>query len=154
MTKPISIKFNGHPVPVCLMVRPDERPEDEERVKERTRQVRTLASTLTMAEQQERHRISRILHDNLQQLLYGIQLKISGIHRSAEKGKQKNITAKAAEAHRWFNNAIRTTRQLTVDLSPPVLKGEGLFEALQWLSSMIHDVASKSIQSQKKAAAL
>ncbi|HEX7070582.1 MAG TPA: PAS domain S-box protein, partial [Rhodothermales bacterium] len=48
----------------------------ERRVEQRTAQVRTLASTLTMAEQQERRRISQILHDDVQQRLYGIQMKM------------------------------------------------------------------------------
>jgi integral membrane sensor domain MASE1 len=38
----------------------------EELVEQRTAQVRTLASVLTLAEQQERNRISQILHDDLQ----------------------------------------------------------------------------------------
>src|SRR3954451_5468365 len=40
------------------------------------RQVRALASALTLAEQRERRRISQILHDHVQQMLYGIQMRI------------------------------------------------------------------------------
>jgi len=36
--------------------------------------------------------------------------------------------------------SLRLTRQLTVELSPPVLQGEGLLEALEWLSKHMHDI--------------
>ena len=39
----------------------------------------------------------------------------------------------AQEVYDWLGEAIQTTRQLTVDLSPPILKNEGLTEALHWL---------------------
>jgi signal transduction histidine kinase len=42
----------------------------EQQVETRTAQVRALAAELTMAEQEERRRISQILHDELQQQLY------------------------------------------------------------------------------------
>lgn len=57
----------------------------EERVKERTRKVRELASALTMAEQKERRRISQILHDDLQQILYGAQMKLKAAHQDVER---------------------------------------------------------------------
>jgi signal transduction histidine kinase len=40
----------------------------EERVQERTEQVRSLVTELTLSEQSERRRIAGILHDDLQQL--------------------------------------------------------------------------------------
>ncbi len=107
---------------------------------ERTRQVRTLASTLTMAEQEERRRISQVLHDDLQQLLYGIQMKMTFVARHAESGNHEKLLDDANQAYEWLADAIEKTRRLTVDLSPPVLKGEGLADALQWLVSLMEDV--------------
>ena len=63
----------------------------EERVEERSTQVRQLASKLTMAEQAERHRISQLLHDDLQQRLYGIQLKMSVLRRASEAGDSEKL---------------------------------------------------------------
>lgn len=58
----------------------------EHRVAERTqelaaknRQVRRLATALTLAEQEERRRISMLLHNHLQQLLFGIRLKLKSL---------------------------------------------------------------------------
>lgn len=115
----------------------------EERVRARTEQVRRLASRLTMAEQQERRRVSQILHDDLQQLLYGIQLKMSFIRRAVWSGEQEQLLGYADKASMWIDTAIETTRQLTVDLSPPVLDSDGLTDALQWLQTQmaaLHDL--------------
>ena len=112
----------------------------ETRVKERTRQVRVLASTLTMAEQEERRRISQILHDDLQQLLYSVQMKLTLLAQETGKSNPDILKNKTIEACTSIREAIKTTRELSVDLSPPVLKGEGLTEALEWLIPLMEDV--------------
>lgn len=111
----------------------------EERVERRTRQVRKLASTLTMAEQQERSRISRILHTDLQQILYSIQMKLAML-RDGPGLDAAGAADALEEIERWVESALVTTRRLTVDLSPPVLEEEGLADALAWLRSLMHDL--------------
>ncbi len=112
----------------------------EERVAERTGQVRALASKLTMAEQAERRRVSQLLHDDLQQRLYGIQLKMSFVRRGAEASEQAQLVEHAEEARDWINTAIETARRLTVDLTPPVHEGEGLADALGWLVTQMKEM--------------
>jgi len=112
----------------------------EARVAEQTEQVRQLASTLTMAEHEERQRISQILHDDLQQLLYGIQMRMMMCVESIKANEWETSLSTAEEIYRWLGDAIQTTRELTVDLSPPVLAGEGLAEALGWLVTQMAQV--------------
>ncbi len=112
----------------------------EERVAERTAQARALASTLTMAEQEERRRIAQVLHDDLQQLLFGVQMKLTHLADRAEGGEADALAADARQAAAWLGDAIETTRRLTVDISPPVLKGEGLRSALEWLVTQMEEV--------------
>jgi len=107
---------------------------------ERELQLQALASRLTMAEQEERRRISQILHDDLQQLLYGIKMQMQSVLEEAKASGQNNLITHARTAHDWLTDAIATTRQLTVDLSPPILKGEGLLEALGWLVNQMATV--------------
>jgi two-component system CheB/CheR fusion protein len=118
----------------------------EARVRERTDQVRELASTLAMAEQDERRRIAQILHDDLQQLLFGIQLKMTFVRRDAEAADDTALAEHAAEADRFLDRAIQVTRHLTVDLSPPILAGEGLTQALEWLTTQMEDVHNLSVE--------
>lgn len=120
----------------------------EERVEARTREVRELALRLTMAEQEERRRISHILHDDLQQLLYGLQLKIRMIDDELQGLEQPALAATVGKAREWIRQAIDTTRQLTVDLSPPILKSEGLTAALEWLRRQMEHLHGLKVELQ------
>jgi two-component system, chemotaxis family, CheB/CheR fusion protein len=111
----------------------------EQRVEERTQTVQELASTLTMAEQEERRRIARVLHDDLQQLLFGVHLRLDHMATDVAKLDAGRLQSEFGQVREWVGDAIDTTRQLTVDLSPPVLKDEGLGEALGWLASQMRE---------------
>lgn len=117
----------------------------EERVEERTRQVRELASMLTMAEQ-ERRRISQTLHDDLQQQLYGVQLKLSFAQQHAGASHEGRMREGLAEAEAWIRQSIELTRSLTVDLSPPILKSEGLADTLAWLQSQMKELHGLEVE--------
>ena len=93
--------------------------------------IRSLAAELTRAEQEERHRISQVLHDDLQQRLFAVKAQLSflkDINLSADTYRELDqIQASLSES-------IAITRNLSIDLSPIVLHGEGLVEAMTWLS--------------------
>jgi signal transduction histidine kinase len=80
------------------------------------------------AEERERDRIARILHDELQQVLHGLQMQVHLL------GAGNDVPGDRLEPlENEIKAAIRLTRDLTADLSPPVLKREGLLPALHWL---------------------
>lgn len=120
--------------------------ELEARVGERTQQVQDLSSRLTMAEQRERQRLAEVLHDDLQQRLYGINLQLSTLRKQVERGDWAALLEHIDTAEAWLKDAIRTTRQLSVDLSPPVLSTEGLPEALAWLRTQMHELYDLDVQ--------
>jgi len=102
--------------------------------------IRSLASELTRAEQEERHRISQILHDDLQQRLFAIkaQLILLGTEGD-ENGISPTMQAHLNQLQGWLSDTITITRNLSIDLSPIVLQGEGLTEALTWLSAQMKE---------------
>ncbi|HMB25474.1 MAG: PAS domain S-box protein [Chloroflexota bacterium] len=102
-------------------------------------QVRALASELTVAEQAERHRVAQILHDDLQQRIFALQMQMGFLKDAHEKNDLKAFEADFPQMETWLTEAIQVTRQLSVDLSPPVLRGEGLVEAVLWLASQMKD---------------
>jgi len=106
----------------------------EARVAERTDQVRALSSSLTMAEQWERRRISQVLHDDLQQLLYGLQMRAQLLLQEMSSASAPELAAQLGELDHLLTEAIQGTRTLSVELNPPVLKGEGLEIGLRWLA--------------------
>lgn len=97
-------------------------------------QIRELALRLTMAESEERHRISRILHDDLQQQLYGIRIQLSMLQSALA---EPVLLQELAEIEETLAMSIESTRTLSVDLSPPILHGEGLTEGLRWIASQM-----------------
>ena len=89
-------------------------------------QTRQFASQLSLAEQAERQRIAAVLHDDLQQRLYALQVRLASAFAWANKGETAAAASEVGQMRGTLLSAIELTRRLTVDLSPPILQGEGL----------------------------
>jgi two-component system CheB/CheR fusion protein len=118
----------------------------EERVEEGTRQVRELAARLTVAEQEARKRIAQVLHDDLQQQLYGIRTKLSFVADELNGGSIAEAQAILGEVDTLLDESVDITRHLTVDLSPPLLSSDGLTEALSWLVPHMADLHGLEVE--------
>ena len=102
--------------------------------------IRSLAYELTRAEQEERHRISQILHDDLQQRLFAIKAQLVLLTSENEENKiSPAMQAHLNQLQGWLSDTITITRNLSIDLSPIVLQGEGLTEAITWLSAQMKE---------------
>jgi len=93
----------------------------------RAKKLQTLVGELTLAEQKERQRLAKILHDHLQQLLVGARFNSEILSRCV--GEEHKKIAK--NVFDLINQSIQTSRSLTTELYPPVLQ-QGLSAALQW----------------------
>ncbi len=93
-------------------------------------QVRVLAADLTLAEQRERRRISQILHDELQQQLYALQMMLANMRVDSPT----ELAASLTDARELAKASLATTRTLVSALSPAVLNNDALDEALIWLA--------------------
>lgn len=96
----------------------------------KNREVVALAGALTLAEQAERRRLADLLHDDLQQLIFGALLSV----RLAELPDDHPSASHLATAEQALEQAIQATRDLAVSLTPPVLDSEELDLALRWLA--------------------
>ena len=103
----------------------------EAQVLARTRQAHALAQRLTLAEQAERTRIARVLHDELQQLLYGLNIHLSLLRTATSVGERDTVHTRAANA---LEEASRVVRTLSSELSPPVLDHDTIADILHWLA--------------------
>lgn len=117
----------------------------EEMVAERTRQVRRLANQLTVAEHEERARISQILHDHIQQMLYGIQMRTHLIAAEADPARlgadiASQLHANLDDLNRLAQDAITVARNLAVELNPPVLDTDDIDSLFQWLADHMHEL--------------
>ena len=105
--------------------------ELEQRVVERTAQLRALAGELTQAEVRERRRIAKILHDDLQQLLAGARLHLDIMRRHKDPEARRQALE---QAEQLIMDSVNVARNLSHDLSLVVLHEEGLTAALEWLA--------------------
>ena len=101
----------------------------------RAEQLGRLTSALTQAEQRERERLAKVLHDDLQQLLVGASI---GVERARRKLEDTSALPDAKKAimgvKTLLEEAIESTRTLVGNLSPRVLDEGGLADALEWLA--------------------
>jgi PAS domain S-box-containing protein len=99
----------------------------------RTEQVRALSKTLTLAEQRERKQFSNILHENIQQKLFGARMLLKQYLRDLQTAEQVPQKEDVEDGIRVLEQALTTTKALSIELNPPVLSTEGLDAALRWL---------------------
>ncbi len=99
----------------------------EEQVSQRTRQLRTASAQLTLTEERERRMLAQELHDNLGQLLAVIKIKLASLEPGSPQSSIDLILS-------LVDQADRSARMITRQLSPPILGTAGLMPALEWLA--------------------
>jgi PAS domain S-box-containing protein len=117
----------------------------EQRIVERTEQVRQLTAALTLAEQEERRRVSQVLHDDLQQLLYGVMVRLQILHDRLAGEDNPSLTRTVGRLQVQVEQAAHVTRTLVTELNPPIFESEGLAGALEWLVNHMQDMHGLSI---------
>jgi PAS domain S-box-containing protein len=104
------------------------RAELEQRVAERTRELRELANHLEAMRETERKRIAREIHDELGSLLVALKLDIGWLARRVEGPLQD-------KCHRMgglVDTAVDAVGRIITDLRPSILDHQGLWAALEW----------------------
>ncbi len=94
------------------------------------KQLRSLASQLTLSEEQGRRHIAAELHDRISQSLALAKIKLGALGAELSL-KEEN--ANLAAIRSLLDQCIHDTRSLMFDLSPPFLYEFGLQKALEWL---------------------
>ena len=113
---------------------------DLEQIRNYQVQLRTLASELTLAEERERRRIARDLHDGIGQTLLVSRMKLRGPRVSSSLPE---LAKSMDEACEFIDQAIQSVRSLTFELSLPILYELEFGAAIEWLVEQIqeqHDI--------------
>jgi signal transduction histidine kinase len=93
-----------------------------------------------LAEERERRRIAAELHDRIGQTLAISKLNIGTLK---ELVPDPDLAKRLEEINSLIDQAIRDTRSLTMELSPPILYELGFEAAVEWLSEQTqsrHDI--------------
>ncbi len=94
------------------------------------KKLRELARQFMQAQEDERETISRELHDEVVQMLIGINMRLSALAKSAAPG-QHNLKREIVAAQRLVEHSVKAVHQFARDLRPAVLDDLGLIPALQ-----------------------
>jgi signal transduction histidine kinase len=93
-------------------------------------ELRRLSSSLIAAQDQERRRIARDLHDSLGQELSGAKMMVDCLRMQDQSAEWKERAA--VEASTLIDQAIQQVRSMSHLLHPPMLDEVGLQSSLQW----------------------
>lgn len=102
-----------------------------DQVQERTQQLRSVVSRLMQAQEEERRRVARDLHDETAQGLTALGVLLDEAALKAEAGGGGTVgSIRAARAQ--VSRLVAETRRLAYALRPSVLDDAGLVPALRW----------------------
>jgi signal transduction histidine kinase len=105
------------------------------RIAVQVRQLRDLALAVTTAEQEERARLARMLHDHFQHYIHGAKMWAETQRDEADAAPPDTLDRIVD----LLDEALHLTRSFSVDLSPPVLRTDGLRSAFEWLSDHMRE---------------
>lgn len=118
---------------VCIAKDITERKQAEEILRKSERELHYLSSRLLTAQERERKRLSRELHDELGQSLMVLKLKLRSI-REGLPPDQDTLREECDEGFEYINEITESVRRLSRDLSPAILEDLGLSAAIRWLA--------------------
>ncbi|MBP2833612.1 type IV pili methyl-accepting chemotaxis transducer N-terminal domain-containing protein [Aquimarina sp. U1-2] len=117
-----------------------------QRFKEKEKLQKLNASQIVEAQEEERKRIAKEIHDSIGQMLTALKLNIESINlKNAEKAFRKIESLKQLS-----NDLIQGIRFATFNLTPPELKDYGIRTALQKMVTELSKLTGKNIVFESK----
>ncbi len=105
--------------------------EQHERSEEAKSEMSHLSQQLVTAQEEERKRLSRELHDEVGQTLTALRMEIARAERQ-DPAARAALPARLAECKHLIDTLIQTVRNLSMGLRPSMLDDFGLGPALKW----------------------
>ncbi len=116
---------------VLVLVRDiTERKHAEKELRRNSEQIRELASKLLTAQEEERNRIARELHDDVLQRVAALSIYLGNLKRSVPE-PQDRIVQELANLQRLTTTLADDIRALSHQLHPAVFKDSGVLPALR-----------------------
>ena len=128
----------------------NERKKAEEKLLNYQEKLRSMASELSLGEERLKRRLAIGVHDHIGQKLAISKIKIESLRKSVSSSK---LAKTLEETYDLIVQAIKSTRSLTFELSPPVLYELGFEAAMEWLVRQTreqHGLSTKFIDDGKR----
>jgi signal transduction histidine kinase len=94
-------------------------------------EIASLAGRLISAQETERSRIARDLHDDINQQLASLSIALSSVKHRLQNGEVEGVAGEIAGLQQRIVDVTHVTRQLSHELHPGVLEHAGLVTALR-----------------------
>ena len=116
-----------------LRLRSLERRSDQQRIRAENagQQMRQLSQQLVAAQEEERKRVSRDLHDQVGQMLTALRIELGRAAR-LPANQPDQLREALSESKRLVDTILRSVRDLLMGLRPSMLDDFGLKPALEW----------------------
>ncbi len=111
-----------------------------------------LLQRITKAQESERQRIARELHDETGQALTGLALGLHGLSKQTQRSPE-DMARRLASLESIATNSLGELRHLINDLRPPQLDDMGLAAALRWLVDRFHNQDKPQVKIEVQGAA-
>lgn len=111
-----------------------------EQVATRTRELAALSRRLLRVQEEERRAVARELHDQVGQMLTGLQFVVEAARSAARPD------LKLAEAGILTREILHCVRELTLQLRPRILDDFGLRPALEWHAARFQRQTGLAVQ--------
>lgn len=115
-----------------------DRKRAQEELQRSHEQLRSIASHLEVAREQERRSMAREIHDQLGQALTGMKMDLHWFSRHIPE-QEKRLREKLLEMNQQLDQTIRTVQRLSSELRPCLLDDLGLSAAIEWHAGKIRD---------------
>ncbi|ADV68228.1 GAF domain-containing protein [Deinococcus maricopensis] len=116
------------------------------RVQARQGELRSFLALFTQAQEEERRRISRELHDDTAQVLVAIGRRLDRLAKMTDGDAHD----RALDIRADLNAAIESVRRFARNLRPSVLDDLGLLPALEWLTDQAATPARLEVMGQER----
>ena len=114
---------------------------NEQRFKEQVNLQKIQASQIVEAQEEERKRIAKDIHDGIGQMLTALKFNIESINTS----NIENTEVKVGRLKDLLGTLIKEVRAVTFNLTPPELVDYGIVPTIQKLADRLSDFTGKKI---------
>ncbi len=109
--------------------------EQKARAQDAERQMRELSQQLVAAQEEERRKLSRELHDHVGQMLTALRMELGRIDRlRGDLPAERRRFRRRPECRQLVDDMVHIVRDLALGLRPSMLDDFGLQPALEWLT--------------------
>jgi signal transduction histidine kinase len=105
--------------------------QQKEKAREAEHQMREVSQQLVAAQEEERRKLSRELHDHVGQMLTALRMELGRIDR-LRGPHDTRLASTVTECRQLVDNMVHTVREVALGLRPSMLDDLGLQPALEW----------------------